>query len=197
MFGTVMTSHPCPTCGGKGTIIKDPCPVCNGRGRRQKSKTISIKVPAGINDGEMLTVRSEGEPGTAGGPYGDLYVEVHIRPHPVFQRDGANTYCEIPVTFTQAALGADIDVPTIDGPYSYHLKEGTQPGDTFTIRGKGIPYVNRGNMRGDHICKVILEVPKHLSEEQKEQLRQFEKTSSDRNYQKRASFFSKLKELFK
>jgi molecular chaperone DnaJ len=197
MFGAVMTSHACPNCGGKGTIIKDPCPACSGRGRRQKSKTISVKVPAGVNEGEMLTIRGEGEPGTQGGPYGDLYVEFHIKPHPVFQRDGANTYCEIPVTFPQAALGADLDIPTIDGPYAFHLKEGTQPGDSFTIRGKGIPYVNRANVRGDHIFKVILEVPKHLSDEQKEQLRQFEKTCSDRNYQKRGSFFSKLKEMFK
>jgi molecular chaperone DnaJ len=197
LFGMVMTSQPCPACNGRGTVIKDPCPACGGRGRHQKSKTIRIQVPAGINEGEMLTVRGEGEPGSQGGPFGDLYVEVHIRPHPLFQRDGANTYCEIPVTFTQAALGADLEIPTIDGPYNFRLKEGTQPGETFTIRGKGIPYVNRANMRGDHLFKVILEVPRHLNESQKEQLRQFDKTCSERNYQKRGSFFSKLKDLLK
>jgi molecular chaperone DnaJ len=197
MFGTVMASHPCPACGGRGTIIKEPCLACGGRGRHQKSKTISVRVPAGINEGEMLTVRGEGEPGSQGGPYGDLYVEIHIRPHPVFQRDGVNTFCELPITFSQAALGAELEVPTIDGPYTFHLKEGTQPGDSFTIRGKGIPYVNRSNLRGDHIFRVVLEVPKHLNDNQKEQLRQFEQSCTERNYQKRGSFFSKLKEIFK
>jgi len=197
MFGAVMTSRPCSACGGKGTIVKDPCPACNGRGRRQKSKSLHVKIPAGVNDGEMLTMRSEGEPGTQGGPYGDLYIEIHIRPHPVFQREGNNTYCEVPITFSQAALGADLDVPTIDGPYSYHIKDGTQPGDSFTIRGKGIPYLNRNNMRGDHMFRVIIEVPKHLTDAQKELLRQFEQTCTDKNYQKRGSFFSKIRELFK
>jgi molecular chaperone DnaJ len=197
MFGAVMTSRPCTTCGGKGTIIKDPCPACNGRGRKQKSKTLNVRVPAGINDGEMLTMRNEGEPGSLGGPYGDLYIEIHIRPHPVFQRDGYNTFCEMPVTFPQAALGAELEVPTIDGPYTYHLKEGTQPGETFTIRGKGIPHLNRSNTRGDHVFRVVIEVPRHLNDSQKEQLRQFEQTCTDKNYQKRGTFFSKLKEIFK
>lgn len=197
MFGAVMTSRPCPTCGGKGTTVKDPCPACNGRGRRQKSKTLNVKIPAGVNDGEMLTMRGEGEPGTMGGPYGDLYIEVHLRPHPVFQREGFNTFCEVPITFPQAALGADLDIPTIDGPYSYHLKEGTQPGETFTIRGKGIPHLNRANVRGDHIFRVVIEVPKHLNDSQKEQLRQFDQTCTDKNYQKRGTFFSKIRELFK
>ena len=197
MFGTVMTSRPCPACGGKGTVVKDPCPACNGRGRRQKSKSLHVRIPAGVNDGEMLTMRGEGEPGTMGGQYGDLYIEIHIRSHPVFQRDGNNTFCEVPITFTQASLGADLDIPTIDGPYSYHIKEGTQPGETFTIRSKGIPYLNRANMRGDHIFRVIIEVPKHLNESQKELLRQFDQTCSDKNYQKRGTFFSKIRELFK
>lgn len=197
IFGAVMTSRPCSACGGKGTIVKDPCPACNGRGRRQKSKSLNVKIPAGVNDGEMLTMRNEGEPGTQGGPYGDLYIEIHIRPHPVFQREGNNTYCEVPITFTQAALGADLDIPTIDGPYNYHIKEGTQPGDSFTIRGKGIPYLNRNNMRGDHMFRVIIEVPKHLNDAQKELLRQFDQTCSDKNYQKRGTFFGKIRELFK
>ena len=196
MFGTVMTSRPCPNCGGKGTFVKDPCPSCNGRGRRQKSKDLNVRVPAGINEGEMLTMRNEGEPGTQGGPYGDLYIEIHIKPHPVFQRDGNNTFCEVPVTFPQAALGSDLEIPTIDGPYTFHLKEGTQPNETFTIRGKGIPYVNRNNTRGDHVFRVVLEVPRHLAESQKEILRQFENCCTDKNYQKRVSFVDKLKDLF-
>ncbi|NLW11691.1 MAG: molecular chaperone DnaJ [Clostridiaceae bacterium] len=197
MFGAVMTSRPCPTCGGKGTIVKDACSSCSGHGRVQKTKTLSIKVPAGINEGEMLTARGEGEPGTNGGPYGDLYIEIHIRPHPVFTREGYHTYCELPITFAQAAIGAEIEVPTIDGPYNYNLKEGTQPGDIFTVKGKGIPYINRSNMRGDHRFKVILEVPSHLSDEQKDILRSFEETCTEKNYQKRTGFFSKLKDLFK
>ncbi len=197
MFGAVMTQRPCPTCNGKGTTVKDPCPACNGRGRKQKTKTLKAKIPAGVNDGEMLTMRGEGEPGTLGGPYGDLYIEVHIRTHPVFKRDGFNTFCEMPITFTQATLGADIEVPTIDGPYSFHLKDGTQPGENFTIRGKGIPHLNRAGVRGDHIFRVMLEVPRHLDEAQKELLRQFEKSCTDKNYQKRGTFFSKLKEMFK
>lgn len=197
MFGTVMTNKTCPTCGGKGTIIKNPCSACNGHGRKNKSKTLKVKIPAGINQGEMLTLRGEGEPGTKGGPYGDLYIEVAIRPHPIFQRDGYNTYCEIPVTFTQAALGCDLEVPTIDGPYRFKLKDGTQPGDVLTLRGKGIPHVNRNNVRGDHVFKVIVEVPKNLDQKQKDILKDFETMTSDKNYQKRGSFFSKIKEIFK
>lgn len=196
MFGAVMTSRPCPTCNGRGTTIKDPCPSCGGHGRRQKSKSLMVKVPAGINEGEMLTARGEGEPGTLGGPYGDLYIEVHIRPHPVFQRNGNNTFCEVPITFSQASLGAEIDIPTIDGNYAFHLKEGTQPGDSFTIRGKGIPVVNRTNQRGDHQFRVILEVPRHLNDAQKELLKQFEQSCTDKNYQKRGTFFGKIKDLF-
>jgi len=197
IFGTVMTSKTCLNCGGKGTIIKNPCPACNGRGRKNKTKTLKVKIPAGINQGEMLTLRSEGEPGTKGGPYGDLYVEVSIKPHPIFQRDGYNTYCEIPITFTQATLGCDIEIPTVDGPYHYKLKDGVQPGDILTIKGKGIPYVNRNNVRGDHIFKVIVEIPKNLDQKQKDLLKEFDTISTVKNYQKRDSFFTKLKDLFK
>lgn len=196
MFGTVMTSRPCPSCGGTGTVIKNPCPVCNGRGRRQTTKTLRVNIPAGINEGEMLTVRGEGEPGTLGGPYGDLYIEVHLKSHPVFQRNGNQTFCEVPVTFTQLALGAEIEIPTIDGNQSYTLKEGTQPGERFTIRGKGIPYVNRGGQRGDHVFQVVLEVPRQLEDHQKSLLQEFEATCTEKNYQKRGSFFQKIKEIF-
>jgi len=197
MFGTVMTNKTCTACGGKGTIIKNPCPSCNGRGKRSKTKTLKVKIPAGINQGEMLTLRGEGEPGIKGGPYGDLYIEVSIRSHPIFQRDGYNTYCEIPVTFSQAALGCDLEVPTIDGPYHYKLKDGTQPGDILTVKGKGIPHVNRNNVRGDHIFKIIVEVPNNLDQRQKDILKEFDQLSTDKNYQKRGSFFKKIKDLLK
>ena len=197
MFGTVMTNKTCNTCGGKGTIIKNPCPSCNGRGKKNKTKTLKVKIPAGINQGEMLTLRGEGEPGIKGGPYGDLYIEVAIKPHTIFQRDGYNTYCEIPVTFPQAALGCDLEVPTIDGNYHYKLKDGTQPGDVLTIKGKGIPHVNRNTVRGDHIFKIIVEVPKNLDQKQKDILKEFDTLSTDKNYQKRGSFFGKIKDIFK
>lgn len=196
LFGTVMTSRTCPNCGGKGTVVKNPCSSCGGRGRKQKTKNLHVKVPAGINEGEMLTVRGEGEPGTLGGPYGDLYIEIHIKPHSVFQRDGYNTYCEVPVTFAQLALGAELEVPTIDGKYKFNLKEGTQPNETFTIRGRGIAYVNRNNQRGDHIFRVVLEVPRNLTDNQKELLSNFDESCSEKNYQKRGNFFQKIKDLF-
>lgn len=197
MFGTVMTTKNCAPCNGKGTIIKEPCESCNGRGRKSKKKTLKINVPAGINQGEMLTLRGEGEPGTKGGPYGDLYVEISIRQHSIFKRDGYNTYCEVVITFPQAALGCDLQVPTIDGEYSYKLKEGTQPGEIITIKGKGIPHVNKNHMRGDHIFKVIIEVPRNLDHKQKELLKEFESISTERNYQQRGSFFNKIRDLFK
>ena len=182
MFGQMMTSRTCDTCRGSGEIIDNPCPDCKGRGVRSKSKRLHVKVPAGINEGEMLTLRGEGEPGTDGGSYGDLYIEIRIRPHPVFTREGVQTYCEIPVTFTQAVLGAEIDVPTIDGNIKYRLREGTQPGDVFTIRGKGIPYINRPDVRGDHKFRVNLEVPKNLDQRQKALLQSFEDSMGDGNY---------------
>lgn len=197
MFGTVMTTKNCTTCNGKGTTIKDPCESCNGRGRKSKKKTLKVNVPAGINQGEMLTLRGEGEPGTKGGPYGDLYVEISIRQHSIFKRDGYNTYCEVVITFPQASLGCDLQVPTIDGEYSYKLKEGTQPGEIITIKGKGIPHVNKNHLRGDHIFKVIIEVPRNLDHKQKELLKEFESISTERNYQQRGSFFNKIRDLFK
>lgn len=196
MFGTVMTTKSCSSCSGSGKIIKDPCTDCSGRGRKKKKKKLRIKVPAGVNHGEMLTMRGEGEPGTKGGPYGDLYIEISIKPHSVFKRDGYNTYCEVVVTFPQVALGGEIKVPTIDGEQTYKLKEGTQPGEIITLRGKGIPYVNRNNIRGDHVFKIVVEVPVNLDNNQKEILQEFEDSCTDRNYQKRGSFFSKIKDLF-
>jgi len=197
LFGNVMTSRPCPSCGGTGSQIQDPCPECRGSGRKNRSKKLRIKVPAGINDGEMLTMRNEGEPGARGGPPGDLYVEIHIRPHPVFQRQGYDTYCEVPVTFAQAALGGDIEVPTIDGPSTYSLREGTQPEEVLRLRGKGIPHLNRPGQRGDHIVKVTVEIPRHLGGRQKDLLREFESLSQDRQYENRKRFSDRIQDLFR
>ncbi len=197
MFGTVMTNRPCSACGGQGAVVTDPCPACAGRGRRQKKKTLKVRVPAGVDAGQSIVLQNEGEPGQKGGGYGDLYVEFHIRPHPVFTREGFQTFCEVPVTFVQAALGAELDVPTIDGPVKYRIKDGTQTGERFTLRGKGIPRGDRNGYRGDHVFVVAVEVPKHLDAKQKDLLKEFEAISGDRNYEKRRSFFDKLKEGFK
>ena len=196
LFGTVMTTKTCQNCHGKGKVIKEPCSNCHGAGRERRSKKLKVKVPAGINEGEALTLRGEGEAGINQGPYGDLYVEISVRPHAVFTRRGYNTYAEIPITFPQAALGGEIEVPTIDGPVKYDLREGTQPGDVITLRNKGIPVVNRQNQRGDHLVTIQLEVPTSLNKDQKELLQTFESTTNSRNYKKRQSFFDKIKDIF-
>lgn len=196
LFGVTMVTRDCPACGGRGTIIRNPCQSCGGRGRRAKKKDLKIHIPAGVDTGDMLPVMGEGEPGVRGGPYGDLYIQFKVRQHTVFERKGNNTYCDVPITYTQAALGADVDIPTIDGNVLTHIKEGIQPNETYTLRGKGIPVKNRTGSRGDHICKFILEVPTQLTDAQKEMLKQFEATLSERNYQKRSSFFKKVKDIF-
>ncbi|NLW89543.1 MAG: molecular chaperone DnaJ [Clostridiaceae bacterium] len=196
LFGITMVTRDCPACNGTGTVIRNPCPSCGGRGRRSKKKDIKIHVPAGVDTGDMLPIKGEGEPGERGGPYGDLYIQFKVRSHPVFERKGSNTYCDLPITFSQAALGADVEIPTIDGKVTTRIKEGTQPFDTYTLRGRGIPFKNRPTSRGDHVCRFVLEVPTSLSEEQKEMLRKFEGSLSDKNYQKRNSFFKKVKDLF-
>ena len=161
-----MVTRDCPACGGKGTIIRNPCTSCGGRGRKIKKKDLRIVIPAGVNTGEMLPVKGEGEPGVRGGPYGDLYIQFKVKPHPVFERRDYNTFCDVPITYAQATLGADIEIPTIDGKVTTRIKEGTQPFDTYTIRGKGIPVRTRPNTRGDHTARFVLEVPMHLSESQ-------------------------------
>lgn len=196
LFGMTMVSRDCPSCGGKGTIIRTPCTACNGRGRRIKKKDLTIHIPAGVNTGDMMPIKGEGEPGVRGGPYGDLYIQFKVRSHPMFERRDNNTFCDVPITYAQATLGADIDIPTIDGNVTTHIKEGTQPFDTYTIHGKGIPFKNRPNTRGDHTCRFVMEVPTHLTDLQKEQLRKFDVMLTDRNYQKREGFFKKVKDIF-
>lgn len=196
MFGVTMMSQDCTTCQGTGSVIKSPCSSCSGKGRKLKRKQLQVQVPAGVDTGDMLPLRGEGEPGTRGGPSGDLFIQFKVRPHSVFERKGVHTFCDVPITFAQAALGAEMEVPTVDGNVSIHVKEGSQPYDTHTIRGKGVPYKNRPGMRGDHTCRFILEVPSHLSESQRELLRSFEGSLSERNYQKRINFFKKVKDIF-
>lgn len=197
LFGMTMVTKECSTCRGKGTVVRTPCTGCHGSGRILRKKNIHIKVPAGQDNGDTIRIAGEGEPGRNGGPYGDLFVEFKVKKHDVFTRQGRNTYCDVPITLAQAALGAQIEVPTIDGPVSYTVKEGTQPGDTCVLRGKGIPDRNNSSMRGDHTCKFIIEIPTRLSEDQKAKLKAFDGSLSERNYEKRSSFINKIKGLFK
>ena len=197
LFGMTMVTKTCPMCQGRGTVIKTPCTTSNGTGRTQVSKTLHIKNPAGVDAGDMLPIKGEGEPGTNGGPYGDLYIQFRVKKHDLFTREGMNTFCEVPITYAQAALGGDIELPTIYGKVPYKLKEGTQPGDTITIRSKGIPNKSNPNMKGDHVVKFVLEVPTGLNREQKQLLKQFNDTLTDRNYARSSQFFHKIKNLFK
>ena len=194
-FGTIQTSQTCNACGGSGQVIEHPCDVCNGQGRIRTSENLEIEVPAGIDNGQTLNVRGKGNAGINGGGYGDLHVEVSVRSHPIFVRNGNDITCEVPITFVQASLGGDITVPTLDGKATYHIHEGTQPGDIFRLKDKGMPVVH-GYGKGDQLVKVVIEIPRNLSDEQKSLLSKFESLSSSKNYQKKKSFFDRIKKLF-
>ena len=193
-FGVMQTQTACPRCRGKGKIIDDPCRACSGSGQMRKSAKVGINIPAGIDDGQVITIPGKGNAGKNGGPAGDLQVQVAVRPHPIFERRGYDVLCDFPVTFTQMALGAEVEIPTLSGKEKYTVKEGTQPGDTVKLKGKGIPYLN-GRGTGDQIVRLVVEVPKNLTADQKRILEEFEGTTGDRNYQKRKSFRDKFKKL--
>ena len=197
LFGMTMLTKECNMCGGRGTVIRTPCPDCNGKGRKNIRKALHVKVPAGVDTGDMLPIYGEGEPGRNGGPKGDLYIEFKVKKHDVFVRQGRNTFCEVPITLAQAGLGAEIDIPTIDGPVRYQVKEGTQPGDTHSFKNKGIQDKNNPSIRGDHTVRFVIEIPTKLTEDQKKKLRDFDASLTDRNYAKRNSFFEKVKGFFK
>ena len=194
-FGMVQTTRTCDRCGGTGKVIDDPCRTCGGSGRVKREKTIEITVPAGIDNEQVLNVSGKGNAGLNGGPSGDLHAYVSARPHPIFERRGNDIWCEMPITFTQAAVGAEVVVPTIDGRVSYEVHAGTQPGDVFKLRGKGIPKLG-GRGRGDQYVRMTVEVPKNLSQKQRDLLEEFDACGDDRNYQKRKSFFDKIKNMF-
>lgn len=190
---SMQSTSVCPKCGGKGKTIKNPCNTCKGKGKVRRSQKIKVKVPAGVDAGQSVRVRGEGCVGSNGGPNGDVLAEVYIRRHPIFTRRDTTVFCEVPITFTQAALGAQIQVPTLDGKVTYDLPEGTQTGKEFILRGKGIPEVG-GNRRGDHRFTVVVETPTHLTKEQKELLRQLD--GSLEETPKRKKFFDTLKDFF-
>ena len=193
--GFFIEERMCPTCRGTGKVIKTPCKKCGGSGKQRKNKTVDVTIPAGIKDQQILNVSGRGNSGTNGGPAGDLHVYVNVRPHPVFERRGDDVWCEVPITFTQAALGADVVVPTLDGKVSYTVREGTQPGDVFRLKGKGIQRLG-GRGRGDQYVRVTVEVPKNLNGKQKELIKQLDGATGDKNYAKRRNFFDKIKKMF-
>ncbi|ABV88396.1 MULTISPECIES: molecular chaperone DnaJ [Shewanella] len=196
--GFFAVQQACPTCHGRGKIIKDPCNKCHGEGRVEKSKTLSVKIPAGVDTGDRIRLSGEGEAGEYGAPPGDLYVQVSVREHAIFQRDGNNLYCEVPISFSKAALGGEIEVPTLDGKVNLKIPAETQTGRMFRMRGKGVKSV-RSHAVGDLLCKVVMETPVNLNERQKELLREFEDTltgQSKKHSPKAEGFFDGVKKFF-
>ena len=193
--GWMTTVRTCPTCGGTGKMIKEKCPGCGGTGRTRKKRTVTVKVPAGIDNGQTIIMNGQGEPGMRGGPNGDLYIVVSVKPHNLFRRDGYNLLLDFPISFSTAALGGDVQVPTLSGPIKYRIPEGTQPGTEFRIKGQGIQQL-RGSGKGDLVLRIKVEIPKRLTNKQKDLLREFEATTSDREYDNRKNFLDRVKELF-
>ncbi len=188
----------CPKCHGTGKVIPDPCATCSGAGRIKRNKTLEVKIPAGIDDGMRIRSTGNGEPGMNGGPPGDLYVEIHIKQHAVFQRDGDDLHCEMPIAFAKAALGGEIEVPTLSGKVSFSVPEGTQSGKTFRLRGKGIKGVRSG-FPGDLFCHVVIETPVKLTDKQKDLLREFDKLTSAggaKHSPQSKTWMDKVKEFF-
>ena len=188
-MGVFASSRPCQRCRGTGRIIHQPCTDCGGSGAVRKRKTIKVNIPAGIDDGQTISLRGQGNAGKNGGPAGDLLITVMVQPHELFRREGNDVFCEAPITFSQAVLGAKLRIPTIDEPVEYTIPEGTQTGTVFRLRGKGIPVLN-GRGRGDQYVTVTIETPRNLSREQKDALKKFSETLGESNYEKRKSFFS-------
>ena len=193
--GWMTTVRTCPACGGSGKVIKDKCSSCGGSGRVRMRRTLELDVPAGVDDNIVLSKRGQGEPGANGGPNGDLLIQITVKPHKLFRREGTNLRLEVPISFTQAALGAEIDVPTLDGSVKYTIPEGTQTDTEFRIRGKGIQQLGSNN-KGDLIFKVRVETPRRLTEKQRELLRQFDGDDNGKQYDQRKTFIDKVKELF-
>ena len=191
-MGVFATTTTCPKCGGKGKIIHQPCNDCRGAGVVRKRKTIQASIPAGIDNSQTISIRGQGHAGKNGGPAGDLLITITVRPHELFRREGTSVLCEAPITFAQAVLGAELEIPTIDGKVKYDLPEGTQSGTTFRLKGKGIPSIN-GRGRGDQYVTVYIETPRNLNKEQKEALKKFAEACGDNNYEERKKFFKKFK----
>ncbi|MGL4269396.1 MAG: molecular chaperone DnaJ [Plesiomonas sp.] len=197
--GFFAVQQTCPTCHGRGQIIQDPCNKCHGEGRVQKTKTLSVKIPAGVDTGDRIRLSGEGEAGEFGAPAGDLYVQVHVKEHPIFKREDNNLYCEVPISFTMAALGGEVEVPTLDGRVNLKIPAETQTGRMFRMRGKGVKSV-RGGAIGDLMCRVVVETPVKLSERQKELLKELEESftgdARSKHSPKEKSFLDGVKKFF-
>ncbi|MYD43099.1 MAG: molecular chaperone DnaJ [Gammaproteobacteria bacterium] len=197
--GFLRVATTCTRCQGEGQIIDKPCNVCDGRARVPKRKSLSVTVPAGIDDGMRLKLRGEGGDGLRGGPTGDLYIEFSLKRHHIFEREGPNLYCQVPISFTQAAMGTDLEVPSLDGKLRIKVPEGTQSGRDFRLRGKGMPPLRQHERNGDLICRVIVETPRHLTSEQRDMLTAFQ-ASLDKEPKKHSpnneSWFEKIKGYF-
>ena len=194
-FGQFQSVTQCGNCGGTGQINESPCDDCRGTGKVRKSVKIAVNIPAGVDNESVIPIRGEGEPGVNGGPNGDLYIVLSVKPHKMFKRSGSDLYLEIPISFDQAALGADITVPTLEGKVSYKVPAGTQPGTTFRLKGKGVKNL-RSDKMGDLYVKVNLEVPTKLNHKQKKAIEEMGKAVNEDCYQKKSSFAEKLKDLF-
>lgn len=195
--GFFSVQQTCPTCRGKGKIITDPCKDCHGHGRVEETKTLNVKVPPGVDNGDRIRLAGEGEAGAEGGPSGDLYVQISVKEHEFFQRDGKNLYCEVPIGLVEACLGGEIEVPTLDGRVKLKIPEETQTGKLFRLRGKGVAPV-RGGAAGDLLCRVIVETPVNLTSKQKDLLRQLQEdmTGSSTHSPKQSSWFEGMKNFF-
>jgi molecular chaperone DnaJ len=193
--GFFRISRPCEACGGTGEVVRDRCPACRGAGRSEGQQTLQVKIPAGIEDGSRLRIVGEGEAGIAGGTPGDLYVVLSIKPHPFFVREGGDLHCEVPVRFVQAALGSEIEVPSLEGKVKMRIPEGTQSGRVFRLRGKGLPAMG-SSLRGDQLVQIFVEVPSKLTESQRALLQQFARESGTEVSPVTKTFLDKLRELF-
>ncbi|MCQ2749532.1 MAG: molecular chaperone DnaJ [Clostridia bacterium] len=196
LLGAFRTETVCPTCGGRGKVIKDKCFACGGEGKVKVKKTLEVSIPAGIDNGQTIRLDGKGEAGEAGAPFGDLLLTIYVKNDEVFERDGLDVYVELPISFTDAALGGEVVVPTVDGKVAYTIKEGTQSGTKFRLKGKGIPSLRNSSVRGDEFVIVNVEVPTRLTAKQKDLLKQFDAQTTDDTYQERKQFNNKVKRMY-
>ncbi len=195
-LGSIANIVTCRTCGGTGQNIKNKCHKCSGNGKVRVPKKIKVDIPAGIDNGQTIRIAGKGEAGDKGAPNGDILITIYVKESPIYERHDMDLYCEIPITFTQAALGDEIIVPTVDGKVSYTIKEGTQTGTKFRLKGKGVPSIRNKAIRGDQYVIVKVEVPTKLTEKQKKLLKEFDETTTDDTYKERNGFFDKIKDIF-
>lgn len=196
MFGNFETVSECEVCQGKGKVPEEKCTDCGGTGVSKEKVVKKVKIPAGVDDGQRVRLGGYGEASSTGGPNGDLYIYIRVKPHPVFERMDNDIICEVPVSYAAATLGGEVEIPTLDGKLKMKVPSGTQNGKIFRLRDKGMPNP-RGYGKGDQLVKIVVEIPTNLNEDQKELLKQFEDSLNDKNYKMRKNFFDKIKDLFK